>query len=114
VSTRFFLRFAAHEVPISEEAYKLLDNNEVVRVEAVADGEVRSTFTVQTHVSDEQIEEVVKYELTYSAISRLPRERCVELLTNAGIQCYDADSIETLREAVRVNVEDGTIDAAEV
>lgn len=39
----------------------------------------------------------------------LSRERCVALLTEAGIQCYDHETIETLREAVEANVNDGTI-----
>ena len=42
-------------------------------------------------------------------ISRLPRDGCVRLLEAAGIQCYDSESIEVLREAVAANVEDGTI-----
>lgn len=49
-------------------------------------------------------------------ISRLSREECAQLLEGVGIQCYDHEPIEVLREAVEVNVKDGTIkeaDAAE-
>lgn len=42
-------------------------------------------------------------------ISRLPREKCVELLTDICIQCYDHETVEVLREAVQVNVNDGNI-----
>jgi hypothetical protein len=42
-------------------------------------------------------------------IARLPRDGCVRLLEAAGIQCYDSESTEVLREAVAANVEDGTI-----
>lgn len=49
--------------------------------------------------------EVCNYEDTLS------REECVELLQNeAGIQCYPHETLATLREAVRVNLEDGTLD----
>lgn len=41
--------------------------------------------------------------------SNLSREECVQLLEGAGIQCYDHEPIEVLREAVEVNVKDGTI-----
>jgi hypothetical protein len=44
--------------------------------------------------------------------SRLPREACVELLHAVCIQTYDHESIDILREAVEVNVLDGTIDRA--
>jgi len=46
-------------------------------------------------------------------ISRLSREECVQLLEGAGIQCYDHEPIEVLREAVEVNVKDGTIKEAD-
>lgn len=38
------------------------------------------------------------------------RERCVELLTEAGIECRDEETIEEVREALAVNIEDETID----
>ena len=39
----------------------------------------------------------------------LSREEVVEYLEDVAIQCYDHESIEVLREALRVNVADGTI-----
>lgn len=42
-------------------------------------------------------------------VRHLRRDDCVELLRTAGILCYDSESVATLRQAVRVNVEDGTI-----
>jgi hypothetical protein len=49
-----------------------------------------------------------------SLVHQLSRSRCEHLLTIAGIQVYDEETIETLREAVRSNVEDGTIAATEL
>lgn len=45
-----------------------------------------------------------------NAVKKLSREECVELLTSVDIQCYDHETLETLQEAVRVNLEDGTLD----
>lgn len=42
-------------------------------------------------------------------IERLSRASLVTVLENVCIQCYDSESTEVLREAVRVNVDDGTI-----
>jgi len=39
----------------------------------------------------------------------LSRREIVELLESVGIACYDHEDTETLREALRVNIEDGTI-----
>jgi hypothetical protein len=44
----------------------------------------------------------------------LDRETCVELLEAVSIQCYDHEDVDTLREAVKVNVEDGTIDKGDL
>ena len=41
--------------------------------------------------------------------AKLSREQCVDLLEGAGIQCYDTETVEELREAVQSNIEDGTI-----
>lgn len=43
-------------------------------------------------------------------VSRLSREKCVLLLESISIQCYDHESVEVLREAVEVNLKDGTLD----
>ena len=42
--------------------------------------------------------------------STLSREACVQLLENVSIACFDHESDAVLREAVAVNVLDGTID----
>lgn len=44
------------------------------------------------------------------AIDALTRERCVELLMSVSIQCYDHETVETLREAIYQNVLDGTLE----
>ena len=47
-------------------------------------------------------------------IARLSREDCVRLLENVHIQCSDSETVGVLREAVRSNVEDGTISPQEL
>ena len=44
--------------------------------------------------------------------STLSREQCVVLLEQVGIACFDYEGIAILREAVAVNLEDGTITEA--
>lgn len=47
-------------------------------------------------------------------INWMSREQIVGLLEGqAGIQCYDDESLEELKEALFVNVEDGTIELDE-
>lgn len=43
------------------------------------------------------------------AVNQLTREECVRLPESVCIQCYDHETVKQLREAVRVNLEDGTI-----
>lgn len=47
-------------------------------------------------------------------IRDLPREACVRLLEGASIQCYDSEGNNVLREAVRVNYNDGTLSADDI
>ncbi len=42
----------------------------------------------------------------------LSRERIVAILESYSFQCYDSESADDLREALRQNIEDGTIDRA--
>lgn len=49
-----------------------------------------------------------------ASVARLSRERVVALLTDASIQCYDHESDDELREALRVNVADGTISESDL
>lgn len=44
------------------------------------------------------------------ALNQLTREECVQLLEENGFQCHDTETVEVLREAIRVNVADNTID----
>jgi hypothetical protein len=44
----------------------------------------------------------------------LTRDECVALLSRYGFQCYDHETLEELQEAVRANIEDGTIDLSEL
>ena len=45
--------------------------------------------------------------------SELDRDECAEILDGIGIQVFDSETVETLREAIDTNIEDGTIDAQE-
>lgn len=51
---------------------------------------------------------------TLAMIEELPRNVLVRLLTDACIQCYDSESDDVLRQAVRVNYTDGTISDYEI
>lgn len=42
-------------------------------------------------------------------MSLLSRDECIELLQGIGIQCYDHETVEVLREAVKVNMLDGSL-----
>lgn len=46
-----------------------------------------------------------------TSISSLSRETCIRILESVAIECFDDEATEDLREAVRVNCADGTIDA---
>jgi len=51
---------------------------------------------------------------TARLIDQLDRDQIVSLLESISIQCYDNESTETLREALIVNVEDGTLDPSQI
>ena len=46
----------------------------------------------------------------YATINSLSRRQLEDLLLGIDTQPYDHEDTETLREAVRVNFEDGTLD----
>ncbi|WP_305906292.1 hypothetical protein Q9L42_020825 (plasmid) [Methylomarinum sp. Ch1-1] len=48
----------------------------------------------------------------HTAINWLDRDDIVDILESHGFACYDKESTDELREALRANIEDGTIDAA--
>jgi len=45
----------------------------------------------------------------HTAINWLDRKELVEILEQHGFACYDTESTDDLREALRANVLDGTI-----
>lgn len=45
----------------------------------------------------------------HKAINWMDRKQIVALLENFGFACYDSESTDELRDAVRENVADGTI-----
>lgn len=63
-----------------------------------------------------ELESMPEFEILPFAefVKELPKERCIELLTAAGIQCYDHETDDVLREAVRANLEDETISASDL
>lgn len=48
----------------------------------------------------------------HKAINWLDRKQIVEILENYGFACYDSESTDELRDALRANIEDGTINPA--
>lgn len=46
----------------------------------------------------------------HARINWMDREEVVALLENVGIACYDSESTDELRDALRENVMDGTIE----
>ena len=45
--------------------------------------------------------------------NELNRDECAEILDSIGIEVFNAESVETLREAIDANIMDDTIDAQE-
>lgn len=50
---------------------------------------------------------------THTAINWLERAEIVSILESYGFACYDSESTDELREALKANVEDGTISMEE-
>ena len=46
----------------------------------------------------------------HTAINKLDRARIVKIHEDYGFACYDTESTDDLRESLRSNIEDGTID----
>lgn len=46
----------------------------------------------------------------WKQLNWLDREQIVKILEGYCFQCYDSESTDELREALRQNIEDGTID----
>lgn len=46
----------------------------------------------------------------HKAINWLDREQIVKILENYGFACYDSESTDDLREDLRANIADGTIE----
>lgn len=46
----------------------------------------------------------------HKTINWMDREQIVAILENYGFACYDSESTDDLRDALRANIEDGTID----
>lgn len=46
------------------------------------------------------------------AINWLDREKVVKILEEYGFACYDLESTDDLRSALRENITDGTIDSS--
>ena len=46
----------------------------------------------------------------HKAINWLDREKVVKILEDYGFACYDSESTDDLKNALRENIADGTID----
>jgi hypothetical protein len=69
---------------------------------------LKDACAAQEEFGEDELEQHAAKQLS-DKISRLPREKCVELLTDICIQCYDHETVDVLREAVEVNVNEGNI-----
>jgi len=45
----------------------------------------------------------------HTAINWLDRDQILGILESIGIQCYDSESDDYLRDVIRENIEDGTL-----
>jgi hypothetical protein len=63
-------------------------------------------FYYPIELLDEEDEDDQEVEI---AINNMSRAQIIYWLEGAGIQCYDNESTDVLREALRVNIYDGTI-----
>jgi hypothetical protein len=77
--------------------------------------------TLIVAVDNDQIQDDFQSEMDADGFFRdldvcasLTREACVTLLEGISIECYDSETVEDLRAAVESNIEDGTLDYAEV
>ncbi len=50
----------------------------------------------------------------HTQINWLSRADITSLLENIGLVCYDSETIEELKEALVVSIEDGTIDCEDI
>lgn len=50
----------------------------------------------------------------HTAINWLSREEVVQILEAYGFACYDSESTDEPRDALRANVEDGTIPSTQL
>lgn len=46
----------------------------------------------------------------HTQINNLSREEIVKILEDYGFACYDSDVTDELRDALKANIEDGTIE----
>jgi len=53
-------------------------------------------------------------QATHTAINWLDRQDIVEILERYGFACHDSETTDELRDALRVNVEDGTVDVQDL
>jgi hypothetical protein len=67
---------------------------------------------IQDRYQDDMAEDGFFQDLDIT--SRLRREQCVEILESVAIEFYDDETVETLREAVQANIDDGTIAYSDV
>ena len=74
--------------------------------EQQAKAQLESIVEMVTALDEEKAKEAAASEYAKD----LSRERCVELLLEASIDSSDDEPIEDLREAVSVNIADGTIE----
>jgi hypothetical protein len=75
--------------------------------------ECRHASRFEERVCEAEMEEAAD-EAAYERAHDLTREECTRLLESVGIQVYEHEDIDVLRQAVVENLDDGTIAAYEI
>jgi hypothetical protein len=99
----------SHEAHLDELFNEKLEEEADAHGYFVTSGEGDPCDILVGECRDKEKFEDLSEGLTDEHYAKLDREDLVKLLEDAGIQCYDTETDAVLREALKVNVEDGTI-----
>lgn len=75
--------------------------------------ECQHTSRFEERVCEAEMEEAAS-DAAFERARDLTREECTRLLESVGIQVYEHEAIDVLRQAVVENLDDGTIEICEV
>jgi len=112
--------FAGALKRLEREGFETVDQllqysrNDLLRLDSIGRRTLRAIeeglAAVGLALAEEEPEECGLSDEVRRAVNWLDRADIVRHLESAGIACYDSEDTDTLREALLVNLEDGTID----